>query len=91
MYRSRGGTITTTPCLPGYFGLFCQECSRETFKVSYSNGECTECESQPHSRLEKNGTSNYYMCAYDCYFAYDSEGTKFCDDNIIEFAWHKGI
>ena len=49
------GTVWSTPCAPGYYGLFCTPCKNGTYKTEYSNVECKKCESMP---LDANG---YYV------------------------------
>lgn len=41
------GTVWSTPCAPGYFGLFCAPCQNGTYKTEYSNVDCKQCESMP--------------------------------------------
>lgn len=36
----QNGTVWSTPCAPGYYGLFCTKCAAGTYKTEYSNIGC---------------------------------------------------
>ena len=39
----QGGIINTIPCLPGFYGSFCQECPKHTFKPNIGDEKCQNC------------------------------------------------
>jgi hypothetical protein len=57
------GTIFSTPCLPGYFGILCEPCKVGTYKIDISNILCSPCETIPEVTEPEN--ANYTKTAWD--------------------------
>ena len=34
------GTVWSTPCVPGYHGIYCKACKKGEYKVDMSNVDC---------------------------------------------------
>lgn len=61
--------VYANPCLPGYYGLYCQPCPVGTYKDDFSNDECKACINNPeNSALVSKGewNSTNYLCPYTC-------------------------
>lgn len=56
--NGENGTIWSTPCAPGYFGLLCTPCLPGYYKSEYSNVDCKACQSMPVAAQEE-GTAEY--------------------------------
>jgi len=81
------GSIVSTPCPPGYFGLFCEPCGISYYKSDFSNSECSQCLDITGSAESQIFAQTTYLCAYNCTFSYQDSGMLHCAGNIVSYAF----
>ena len=80
--------VYANPCMPGYFGLYCQPCPVGTYKDDFTNDQCKNCtnspdQSKPDTTKGWNGES--YLCPYICDAMTVQEGSRTLCLNYFQY------